>query len=78
MDARFGEERYHLMLNTVTRWQAEGKINPALSPALLFTSLISLVLVPFSRLRTDERLAAISRQTIVNHALALLRQGIAG
>ncbi|WP_174509601.1 TetR/AcrR family transcriptional regulator [Klebsiella oxytoca] len=76
--ARFGEERYHLMLNTVTRWQEEGKINPALSPALLFTSLISLVLVPFSRLRTDERLAAITRQNIVDHALALLQQGIAG
>ena len=78
MHARFGEDKYHRMLTTVKRWQEEGKLNPALSPELLFTTLISLVLVPFSRLRTDTRLASVSRQTIVSHALTLIRQGIAG
>ena len=78
MHARFGYDKYHRMLATVKRWQEEGKLNPALSPELLFTTLISLVLVPFSRLRTDTRLASVSRQTIVSHALTLIRQGIAG
>lgn len=78
MNARFGDDKYHRMLATVKRWQEEGKLNPALSPELLFTTLISLVLVPFSRLRTDTRLASVSRQTIVSHALTLIRQGIAG
>lgn len=78
MHARFGEDKYHRMLTTVKRWQEEGKLNPALSPELLFTTLISLVLVPFSRLRTDTRLASVSRQTIVSHALTLIRRGIAG
>ena len=78
MHARFGDDKYHRMLATVKRWQEEGKLNPALSPELLFTTLISLVLVPFSRLRTDTRLASVSRQTIVSHALTLIRQGIAG
>lgn len=78
MDARFGEERFHVMLETVRRWQQEGKINPALSPELLFTTLISLVLVPFSRTRSDARLQAVTPQTIVSHALALMNSGIGG
>ena len=78
MHARFGEDKYHRMLTTVKRWQEEGKLNPALSPELLFTTLISLVLVPFSRLRSDTRLTSVTRQTIVSHALTLIRQGIAG
>ncbi|MGU7801408.1 TetR/AcrR family transcriptional regulator, partial [Escherichia coli] len=41
MDARFGEERFQVMLETVRRWQQEGKINPALAPELLFTTVIS-------------------------------------
>jgi AcrR family transcriptional regulator len=78
MDARFGEERFHIMLETVRRWQQEGKINPALSPELLFTTLISLVLVPFSRTRSDARLQAVTPQIIVSHALALMSGGIGG
>ena len=78
MHARFGEDKYHRMLTTVKRWQEEGKLNPALSPELLFTTLISLVLVPFSRLRSDTRLTSVTRQTIVSHALTLIRRGIAG
>ena len=66
------------MLETVRRWQREGKINPALSPELLFTTVISLVLVPFSRIHSDPRLQAVDRQTIVSHALALMGHGVGG
>ena len=75
MDARFGEERFQVMLGTVRRWQQEGKINPALAPELLFTTVISLVLVPFSRIHSDPRLQAVNRQTIISHALALMATG---
>ena len=78
MDARFGEERFQVMLETVRRWQQEGKINPALAPELLFTTVISLVLVPFSRIHSDPRLQAVTRQTIVSHALALMGDGVGG
>lgn len=78
MDARFGEERFQVMLETVRRWQQEGKINPALAPELLFTTVISLVLVPFSRIHSDPRLQAVNRQTIVSHALALMGHGVGG
>ncbi|WP_323077195.1 TetR/AcrR family transcriptional regulator [Klebsiella variicola] len=78
MDARFGEERFQVMLETVRRWQLEGKINPALSPELLFTTVISLVLVPFSHIHSDPRLQAVNRQTIISHALALMGHGVGG
>jgi AcrR family transcriptional regulator len=76
MHARIGEEKQHKLLSTVVRWQESGKLNRELSPELLITTLISLVLVPFSRLRTDERLKSVSPDVIVRHALAMMGQGI--
>ena len=76
MDARFGEEKYHATLARVKSWQESGKVNPHLTAELLFTTLLSLVLVPFSRMRNDERLAMLTPEIIVSNALALLRQGI--
>ena len=74
--ARFGDERYQQTLASVKGWQREGKINPHLTPELLFTSLLSLVLVPFSRMRNDERLAGLTTDMIIHNALALMHQGI--
>ena len=76
LHARFGEERYQATLAMVKRWQEEGKVNPHLSAELLFTTLLSLVLVPFSRMRKDERLAMLTPELIVGNALAVLLQGI--
>lgn len=76
--ARFGDEKFHKMLTVVIGWQESGKLNRTLSPELLITTLISLVLVPFSRLRTDERMKNISPDAIVRHALAIMGQGIGG
>jgi AcrR family transcriptional regulator len=78
MQARFGEDKHQKLLTTVAHWQESGKLNRDLSPELLVTTLISLVLVPFSRLRTDERLKSVSPDTIVRHALAMMGQGIGG
>ncbi|MFU0965147.1 TetR/AcrR family transcriptional regulator [Kluyvera ascorbata] len=76
LHARFGEEKYHATLARVKSWQESGKVNPHLTAELLFTTLLSLVLVPFSRMRNDERLAMLTPEIIVSNALALLRQGI--
>ena len=76
LNARFGEDLYQQTLASVKRWQQEGKINPHLTAELLFTSLLSLVLVPFSRMRNDERLASLTTEIIISNALALMRQGI--
>ena len=76
LHARFGDEKYQATLEMVKRWQEEGKVNPHLSAELLFTTLLSLVLVPFSRMRKDERLAMLTAEMIVGNALAVLLQGI--
>lgn len=76
LHARFGEEKYHATLAMVKRWQEEGKVNPNLTAELLFTTLLSLVLVPFSRMRNDERLMMLTPEVIVSNALAVLLQGI--
>jgi AcrR family transcriptional regulator len=78
LHARFGDDKYHKTLATLRRWQQEGKINPSLAPELLFTTLLSLVLVPFSRMRNDERLQSLTPDTVVRHALAVMSQGIGG
>lgn len=76
LQARFGDDKYQQTLATVARWQQEGKINPLLLPELLFTTLLSLVLVPFSRMRNDERLSMLTTDLIVKNALAIMRQGV--
>lgn len=76
LHARFGDEKYQATLAMVKRWQEEGKVNPHLSAELLFTTLLSLVLVPFSRMRKDKRLAMLTPEMIVGNALAVLLQGI--
>lgn len=78
MQPRFGDDKHQQMLTTLKGWQESGKLNAELSPELLITTLISLVLVPFSRLRTDERMKNLSPDTIVRHALAVMGQGIGG
>jgi len=78
LQARFGDEKYHTTLATIKGWQQEGKLNPALAPELLFTTLLSLVLVPFSRMRNDERLNALSPEIVVRHVLAVIGTGIGG
>ena len=76
MNARFGDESYRQMLDRIAGWQAEGKLNPGLTPELVFPTLISLVLMPFSRARSDARIQGISAEYIVSHALAMMNQGI--
>lgn len=76
LHARFGNDKYQNMLTVIAKWQAAGKLNRDLSPELLITTLISLVLVPFSRIRTDERLKTITPDVIARHALAIMGQGI--
>lgn len=76
LQARFGDDKYQATIATIKGWQREGKLNRELAPELLFTTLLSLVLVPFSRMRNDERLNALSPEIIVRHALAVIGGGI--
>ncbi len=76
---RFGKRESHQALATIEGWQQRGLLNPALTPALLFTTLMSLILVPFVVLKQRsavEKNVSLNADAIVQHALTLLRHGI--
>lgn len=76
MLANHGGGNREAIIHAIERWQQQGKLNPALSPWLLVTSLVSLILVPTAQLQSGLLDASVNRETILSHALALLRQGI--
>ncbi|MGE9550204.1 TetR/AcrR family transcriptional regulator [Erwinia amylovora] len=71
---RYGKEEQNTVLSIIEGWQETGRLNAGLSPQLLILSLMSLVLVPLARLGNNADEA--EREMIVQHALALLCQGI--
>jgi TetR/AcrR family transcriptional regulator len=76
---RFGNRESSLALATLKSWQQRGLIHAALSPALLLTSLMSLILVPFAVLKQRQfegNGINVDADTIVQHALTLLRRGV--
>lgn len=76
MLASHGRGNHEVIIQAIERWQQQGKLNPALSPWLLVTSLVSLILVPAAQRQSGLLDASVTHETIRNHALALLRQGI--
>ncbi len=51
MDERFGNERHQIALQAIARWQAQGKLNSDLEPALLFFTLFGITLLPLATAR---------------------------
>ncbi|GGP18812.1 TetR/AcrR family transcriptional regulator [Silvimonas iriomotensis] len=79
--ARLGAKRESLMLETLRRWQQEGRINSKLEPMLIFTSLVGLTVLPLamkSRWQDDAMRSSITEDDILQHAVALLAGGLAG
>lgn len=70
MYARHGSAERQMALDTLRRWQDEGKLHRSLEPELLFTSLLSLILVPLAAR------SALSPEVIERHALTLLEHGL--
>ena len=76
---RVNEERQKVILTRVRQWQAQGLINPALEPALLFVSLISLTALPMTALRQwhdDPLRRHIEADDILRHAQTLFVHGL--
>jgi AcrR family transcriptional regulator len=70
---RFGHGERDAVKILIEGWQQQGLLNPALEPQLLMTSILSLVLVPFTRFANDP---TYHREIIVQHTLSLFCQGI--
>jgi hypothetical protein len=57
----------------MVRWQQQGLLNADLNPDLLMTSILSMILVPFTRFAHEPE---FDIQRIVQHTLSLFCQGI--
>ncbi|MDY1549905.1 TetR/AcrR family transcriptional regulator [Luteibacter sahnii] len=77
---RFGdEERPIRLIETIRRWQSQGKLNPHLDPALLMGTVLSLTVLPMTASRRwhgDPVRGHVTPADIARHAVALLRQGL--
>lgn len=77
---RVKASRQVAMVTAIRRWQDEGRLNKALDPALLMTSILSLTVLPMTALRKwkdDPLRKHIGPEEIARHALALLSHGLA-
>jgi AcrR family transcriptional regulator len=77
---RMDESRQEALLGSLRRWQAEGRLNPNLDPALIVPSILSLTVLPMSAARkwgNDAMRSHIGPAEIVRHAVTLLTSGLA-
>lgn len=80
MDQRYGDDHRKAALQSIARWQAQGRLNPGLEPSLLFITLFGITLLPLAtapKWRRDEDNGPLRAEDIARHAIALLRQGLA-
>lgn len=70
---RYGQAGRDKIRAMLVGWQQQGLLNPAIHPDLLMTSLLSMILVPFSRFADEPE---ITSSMIVQHTLSLFCQGI--
>ncbi|ADW71778.1 MULTISPECIES: TetR/AcrR family transcriptional regulator [Rahnella] len=78
MEERNGDKNRKIVQECITRWQAEGKLNPDLNPALLFISLFGLTLFPMASMKMRrEGASPISPDMLRKHVALLLFHGVA-
>ncbi len=78
MEARNGDANRKIVHESITRWQAEGRLNPDLDPALLFISLFGLTLFPLASMKMRQGTASlITPDMLRKHVSVLLFHGVA-
>ena len=70
---RYGHTGRDKVCALIERWQQQGLLNAQLNPDLLMTSILSMVLVPFSRFAHEPD---FDIEMIVQHTLSLFCNGI--
>jgi len=76
---RHGHTHLQIALHRIAQWQAEGKLNPAMEPSLLFISLFGLLVLPLIASKywsNDVQKHAVTPEDIVRNAVAILSHGI--
>ncbi|QLK62998.1 TetR family transcriptional regulator [Enterobacteriaceae bacterium Kacie_13] len=78
MEERNGDKNRKIVHDCITRWQAEGRLNPDLDPALLFITLFGLTLFPLASMKMRQGAASpISPEALRKHVSVLLFHGVA-
>ncbi|AVF36340.1 TetR/AcrR family transcriptional regulator [Rahnella sikkimica] len=77
MEERNGDKNRKIVHESIARWQAEGRLNPDLNPALLFISLFGLTLFPMASMKMrKEGGSLISPDMLRKHVALLLFNGL--
>lgn len=76
---RHGQEHLRHAIDRITHWQAEGKLNPDIEPALLFVSLFGMLVLPLVASKSwvhSPIKGKLTPEDIARHAVAILSHGI--
>jgi AcrR family transcriptional regulator len=76
---RYGTLHLQSVLDCITRWQKEGRLNPDFEPSLLFITIFGLTILPLIATKSwqnDPLRAKLGAEDIARHALAILSHGV--
>jgi TetR/AcrR family transcriptional regulator len=76
---RYGKLHHQGAIDCIAHWQAEGRLNPDIEPALVFISILGLTIMPLiavSSWHTDPSRPKLQPSDVARHALAILSQGV--
>lgn len=76
---RHGKLHQQSAIDCIAHWQAEGRLNPDIEPALVFISILGLTLMPLiavSSWHTDPSRPKLVPADVARHAMAILSHGV--
>jgi TetR/AcrR family transcriptional regulator len=76
---RYGSLHQQAIMDCITRWQAEGRLNRDLEPSLLFITIFSLTILPLIATKawqSDPLRPTLDTADIARHAVAVLSNGV--
>jgi AcrR family transcriptional regulator len=76
---RYGSLHQQSIMECITHWQAEGKLNPHFEPSLLFISIFGLTIMPLIASKawaSDALRPKLDSSDIARHAVAILSHGV--
>jgi AcrR family transcriptional regulator len=76
---RYGTLHLQSVIDCITRWQKEGRLNPDFEPALIFITIFGLTILPMIATKSwqnDPLRAKLGAADIARHAVAILSHGV--
>jgi TetR/AcrR family transcriptional regulator len=76
---RYGKLHQQAAIDCIAHWQAQGRLNPDIEPALVFISILGLTIMPLMATQTWQRdplRTPLGPADIARHAVAILSHGV--